>query len=158
MLTVYQIIIDLSTGRTWSMDFSGSKTSMPRRYLTNKFWIILICGLLAVSAAAAFLLGRMPARYANIYQNGELVESIDLSGVREPYTITMQCDAGVNIISVEHGRICIMDASCADKSCVRQGWMSSGAAPVVCLPHTLVITLDRGNSGAGDTGVDAVVG
>jgi len=62
---------------------------------------------------------------------------------------------GNNIISVEQGRIRVFAASCPDLICVRQGWVSNGLVPIVCLPNRLVITLDDGNN---DKGVDAVVG
>ena len=135
-----------------------------RRYISNKFWIALTGTVLLIAVALTFAIGRMPAKQARVYQNGVLIETIILSEVNEPYSFTVNCDSGTNIISVERGRVCISDADCHDGYCVRQGWISGGAAPIVCLPHGLVIAL-YGGSGAertqeksGDTDVDAVVG
>jgi hypothetical protein len=121
---------------------------------TNKFWVILLCGLLLVSAVLAFTLRRTPGNTASIYSDGELVRQLDLSAVAEPYTITVECETGMNVIAVEKGRIRILTADCHDGSCVRQGWISGGATPIVCLPHHLVIQLE--NVSAAD--VDAVAG
>lgn len=132
---------------------------------SNKFWIAMTGGLLIISVIAALALGRVPARQARVYQNGVLIRSISLSEVGEPYTFNVDCESGVNTVSVERGRICVSDANCHDGYCVRQGWMSGGAAPIVCLPHGLVITLDGGGGDGNDGGrrpdgtdVDAVVG
>lgn len=121
---------------------------------SNKFWITVICAVLLISASAALLLRRAPANRAYIYQDGELIRTLDLSAVAEPYSFTLVCGDGANTISVEHGRICVSDADCHDRLCVRQGWISGGSVPIVCLPHRLVIKLANSDS----SNIDAVVG
>ena len=58
-----------------------------------------------------------------------------------------------NVIVVENGRVCVKDASCPDRVCVRTGWIRYAGESIVCLPHKLVVTV-RG----GDTGPDAYTG
>ena len=72
---------------------------------------------------------------------GVLLEEIDLSRVDEPYSLTLEDESGRNVLSVERGRVCVSEADCPDQVCVKQGWVSSGAAPIVCLPHKLVVEL-----------------
>ena len=122
---------------------------------SNKFWIILLGGVVITSIITMFLLSRVPAGYAHIYQDGKLTETVNLSGVSEPYMFSAASGFGVNLIDVEPGRIRVLEASCPDGLCVRQGWVSSGFVPIVCLPNRLVITFEGGHS---DNGVDAVVG
>ncbi|MBR4895991.1 MAG: NusG domain II-containing protein, partial [Clostridia bacterium] len=52
--------------------------------------------------------------------------------------------SGENTVRVETGRIRIVSADCPDKICVDTGWISDSAAPIVCLPHRLVIRLEEG--------------
>jgi len=104
--------------------------------------------------AATIILRQAPAAQARIYSDGSLIETLDLNAVPEPYSIPVDSGGGYNIISVEQGRIRISEASCPDSSCIRQGWLSGGITPIVCLPHRLVIALE----GSSDKGVDAVVG
>ena len=104
---------------------------------------MLIAGVLLVSVAASLLLRQTQASTAVIYLDGILVERIVLSEVTVPYSFTVHASDGINVISVERGRICVSEADCPDKSCVRQGWVSGGAVPIVCLPHRLVIRLDN---------------
>ena len=83
-----------------------------------------------------------------------LTETVKLTAVTEPYTISIETGGGTNVIAVEQGRIRILQASCPDGTCVQQGWISGGRTPIVCLPHRLVIQLE----GNGDAGIDAIVG
>ena len=106
----------------------------------------LIAGLLAaaVAGSAVFILlqrGRAPAPVARISRDGVLLEEIDLSRVDEPYSLTLEDESGRNVLSVERGRVCVSEADFPDQVCVKQGWVSSGAAPIVCLPHKLVVEL-----------------
>jgi len=121
---------------------------------SNKFWIALLSIIIIASAAATLMLRQAPAAQARVYSDGTLIEILHISRAVEPYSLTVDSDAGVNVILVEHGRIRISEASCPDSSCVRQGWISGGITPIVCLPHRLVITLE----GGGKQDVDAVVG
>ena len=110
---------------------------------SNRFWILMIGAALVISAATAFLLRQGPANMARITLDGEVIDIIDLSAVSEPYTITVECEAGSNVIAIENGRIRISEADCPDGACVRQGWISGGFTPIVCLPRKLIIELER---------------
>ena len=132
-----------------------------RRKLSNRFWVIIVGCVFAFAVILSIALGRTPANQAQIYQDGVLIKTVVLSEIEEPYSFTVDCDSGINVIYVERGRICVSDADCHDKLCVRQGWISSGATPIVCLPHGLVITLDHSVENSRQTDgsdVDAVVG
>ena len=125
-----------------------------RRYFSNKFWIALTGGFLLLSSIAALALGRVPAKYAQLYQDGVFITAFELSDYDESFFYEVKNDAGTNLIQIEHGHICIAEASCPDGLCVRQGWVSSGVTPIVCLPHGLVITLDN----RANPDIDAIVG
>ena len=124
---------------------------------SNRFWIAILGCVLAMSASAAVFMTHFQTQssHAHIYQNGVLIDVLDLSQAREPFFLTAQGSGpGGNTIEVEQGRIRISQAHCPDELCVRQGWVSGGPMPIVCLPHRLVIRMVGGD----DFGVDAVVG
>ena len=121
---------------------------------SNRFWIAVLGGVILVSIATMLMLRKAPANVARIFQEGAQIKRLDLSAVTEPYSFTVESGAGINIIAVENGRIRVLEADCPDGLCVRQGWISSGSMPIVCLPHELIIQLDNGNSQE----LDAVVG
>jgi len=107
--------------------------------------------LLTLSIAAAVIVSGVSVTdaAANIYLDGALIYSIKLSDVKEPYSFDVEDgNGGKNTISVERGRICVSDADCPDKICVRTGWIADGTVPIVCLPHRLVIELSGAGSSA----------
>ena len=119
----------------------------------NRYWLILLVILLLGSSAAALFMQRAPGSVARIYQDGVLIKSLDLSDVTEPHSFTVEHGSGENVILIERGRIKVAEATCPDLLCVGQGWLRS-ARPIVCLPHRLVVTLNRQS----DNGPDAVTG
>ena len=46
---------------------------------------------------------------------------------------------GWNEITIRDGSVCISDADCPDKTCVKTGVLRSETIPIVCLPHKLII-------------------
>jgi hypothetical protein len=125
--------------------------------MKTRTWAALIAALLALfGALALWLSGRSAAgQVANIYVDGVCVRSVDLSQLKEPETYTMETEVGQNVIQIEPGRICVQEADCPDQVCVQAGWLTDSAAPIVCLPHRLVIRLE-GSRAAEDVAIDGV--
>lgn len=110
--------------------------------IKTKTWIFIFILVLLVCTAVTVMLytGAPEASVAEIYQDGQLIKTIDLNQVKEPYSFVIEDESGgCNTILVEPGRICISEADCPDQICVHQGWLKDSAAPIVCLPHRLVI-------------------
>lgn len=110
----------------------------------TRFWVTLIAVLLLVSVLASLLvLRRTAGTVAKIYLDGQCIRSIDLSRVNSASEFIVEGPAGSNTVRVEPGRICVSQADCPDQVCVHQGWISTGAVPVVCLPNRLVIQIEE---------------
>lgn len=115
---------------------------------SNSKWIVIFTVLCAVCAAIWLVRGRnaQEAVTAQIKQGNNIIQTIDLSEVFEPYEFEVtDGHGGRNIIRAEHGRIAVIDADCPDKLCVKQGYIENGAVPIVCLPHKLSITITGKN-------------
>ena len=79
---------------------------------------------------------------ADIYQNGNLLQSIDLSAVTESYSFTLEGENNCyNEIQVCPGSIGITAANCPDMLCVHQGFINSSLLPITCLPNRVVIRI-----------------
>ena len=129
---------------------------------SNRFWLFLLGGIIFCSSVVMLFLWQTPAGYSRIYKDGVLVtDAVNLQTLSEPFTIIIDGavntggTGGLNIVEADHGRIRMLEADCLDGFCVRQGWVSGGFVPIVCLPNRVVITFE---GGADDMGVDAVVG
>lgn len=108
---------------------------------------IFIGAALTLLAVISLLLILLPQKRAtgytaDIYQSGELLTSIDLSAVSQPYTFTVTGENGcTNEIEVRPDEVGIISADCPDKLCVHQGFISDSRLPITCLPNRLVIQL-----------------
>ena len=81
-------------------------------------------------------------RIARIYQQDKLLYEIDLSTVQKAYTITIDGENGAeNVVLVEQGQISMKSASCPDHLCVKQGAISNGILPIICLPNHIRISI-----------------
>ncbi|MCL1834837.1 MAG: NusG domain II-containing protein [Oscillospiraceae bacterium] len=125
--------------------------------MKTRYWILNTVGVFVIAIVVLLVFGNSPADTALVYQKGELIRTIDLTDVAEPYGFTVECETGSNHILVDKGRICIAQSDCPDGQCIYQGWVGGGGAPLVCLPHELVIELSSGSAPAASE-VDAVVG
>lgn len=122
----------------------------------NLKWALVFLCIIAVSAATVLIYkGRSAAaKTAQIIQNGKIVRTVELTGVSEPYEFEIVSDCGgSNTVRVENGKIGIVSATCPDKICVKQGFISTGALPIVCLPNKLSVVITEK-----DDEIDAVSG
>ena len=122
---------------------------------SNKFWIILFGVLIALSALAIFFMRAPEATHAQVFRNGVLIETIDLSALNETIDITLgKGSYNIIIIQAESGRIRISEADCFLGLCMRQGWRDTGIMPIICLPNRVTVRL----IGGVQADVDGVVG
>lgn len=94
---------------------------------------------------------------ADIYQNGQLIQSIPLDQVSEPYTLEIEGENGCyNRIEVRLGSIGVISADCPDLLCAKQGFIHTHTIPITCLPNKLVIRLRPADHSAGGIETDAI--
>lgn len=118
--------------------------------------------LILVTVVCMLYLLLIPRNYdscvADIYQDGQLLQSISLGQVQESYTIEIKGDYGyTNRIEVHPGKIGVIWADCPDRLCVRQGFLETTAIPIVCLPNGLVIRLRPESGGTTDPDAPDVI-
>lgn len=104
------------------------------------FWAVLFA-LLAAGAGAWHLARGAGGTTARVYVDGAQVASFDLSAAAVPYERTIETEYGYNILRISHGAIEVAEADCPEQTCVRQGAITDGLLPIVCLPHHLVIEI-----------------
>lgn len=124
-------------------DLFSRKNQKKHNPIKTTAWIIVI-GFIFVFSCIAIVYNtyfRETGTIAYIYQDGICIYSIDLSTVTESKSFVITGEQGNNTILIEEGKICISEADCPDQVCVRSGWLTNSVAPIVCLPHKLVISL-----------------
>ncbi|MDO5136653.1 MAG: NusG domain II-containing protein [Eubacteriales bacterium] len=124
--------------------------------IKTKYWLLLL-GLI-LGACLGYMLflysSKREGMRADIYQDGVLVSSVSLSQVTGTKTLTIQCEEGTNVIQYRQGQIRMLRSDCPGQFCVKAGWSSHSAEPIVCPPHKLVVQVVEEDQ-EGD-GIDAI--
>lgn len=122
-------------------------------HLKPRNWLLLFAVLTLICFGSILLLNsRSEALTAEIYQDGILIQIVDLTTLTEPMEIRLTDGGRENIILAENGQISMHSANCPDRLCVKQGIIKNSIYPIVCLPHKVVIK----PVSAADNPVDAV--
>ena len=100
--------------------------------------LIVVAAVLAVAAVLWAVLAHLTGTTAQIVCGGEIVETVDLSAVKEAYDVTL--DNGV-VIRVEPGAICFAASGCANQLCVHTGRLTKAGQSAACLPNKTLIRI-----------------
>ena len=103
-------------------------------------FIIIVAVLLAAAVISIPRFLSSDKLTAEIYVDGRLEETIDLSAVEKEYRITPSTEPEVEI-TVGKGEIYFSHAECKDKLCVKSGKLTSGGETAACLPSRVVISV-----------------
>lgn len=115
--------------------------------------VILVAVLLLLGGALAVFLyaTRQSGGYVSVQVDGEVLMELPLG---EDTRMTLGGDGHTNVLVIENGAAQVVEASCPDQVCVRQGAVRYEGESIVCLPHKLVITVKGGRA----NDVDGVAG
>ena len=118
--------------------------------MKNRIWIIifLVATVLCLGVWLYISNVSLPSKVVGIYQEGSLVEKIDINSVTGQREITLSGEYGENVILVSNGHIEMKSADCPDKICVEHGELKSSASRIVCLPNKVVIKFESSTDGA----------
>lgn len=106
------------------------------------FFIVIIVFLSLVCILFMLLTTDSENKKASIYLNNELYRTVNLSDLSIDDEFIIETEYGFNRIKVRNGMICVSEADCPDKTCVKTGWTNSFSRPVICIPHRLEIVVD----------------
>lgn len=106
-------------------------------------WVLVFAVIVLAGVAATVGIARGGGVVAVITVDGEVVERINLSKVRESRDIVIETAYGSNTVHVEPGAISVTEADCPDHICVLMGRLTTdGGMPIICMPHRLMIEIE----------------
>ena len=115
--------------------------------------LILAAVLLLLGGALALFLWltRQAGGIVTVQIGGKTVMELPLG---EDTEIVLGGGEHTNTLVIRGGTARVIEASCPDQICVRQGSVQYAGESIVCLPHRLVVTVRGGASGGldGSTG------
>ena len=100
--------------------------------------LIPIAVLLAAAGLLAAVFAGGNGATAEIIVEREIVATVDLTAVKEPYTL--QPEDGVTV-TVEPGAIRFSASDCPNQLCVRTGRLTKAGQSAACLPHRTLIRI-----------------
>lgn len=113
---------------------------------THRNDAILVVILLVLGGALALFLHltRQGGGYVSVQTDGKTVMELPLG---ENTRVVMGDGGHTNVLVIEDGMARVVEASCPDQICVRQGAVQYAGESIVCLPHKLVVTVEGGAPG-----------
>jgi len=111
--------------------------------MTKQVKVIAALLIVVVAACcAALLLPKHGGSVVRISQDGTVLREVALDQMTQPELIPVPAGEGhSNLIRVEPGRVCVVEANCPDQVCVNQGWISDSSVPIVCLPNKVIVEI-----------------
>lgn len=122
------------------------------RKLITKFDIFLI-SFIVLLTAGFFVFRSISDKkaFAEIYFDGEIIETVNLADKEEKKIVTGENSSVV--IVAKDGKIYFAESDCPDKVCIKSGELSENGDFASCLPEKVVIKV----SGAEGNEPDAIV-
>ena len=113
--------------------------------------LIAVAAILAAAGLLWVAFGRAEGAKAEIVVGRDTVETIDLTAVKEPYTLSLE--NGVTV-AVEPGAIRFSASDCANHLCLRAGKLTRAGQSAACLPNQTLIRV----TGRAKNALDALTG
>lgn len=117
--------------------------------IKTRIWIIFFAAFFSITLAVTYFLYHTQKENptARIYIDGNCVQSIDLASAEDGYFV-IETEYGSNTVAIASHKICVSNADCPCRTCVKTGWISDGTIPIVCLPHHLVVKIESAGKNA----------
>ena len=120
-----------------------------RKFRNDLIFIVAILALVAIGAAALFLL-RGQGSAVRVEVDGTVIGTYPLSVDREVEIITGENGEERNLLVIKDGKATVSTATCPDGICAAHKPISREGESIVCLPHKVVITVITVIGGGGN--------
>lgn len=106
---------------------------------------VLVIVLIVFSLLFAYYMStvnnNLEKKYISIQINGEEINTIEFSDDIIGETYVLETEFGRNVLQFGDGEVRIIEASCPDQLCVKQGKIGQVGQLLVCLPNRLVVEI-----------------
>lgn len=81
---------------------------------------------------------------ALVRRGGEVLARLELS--KDTELLVGDREGDYNLIQVQDGKVRVAEANCGDLTCVYTGWAQREGDVIACLPHGVIIYIEREGS------------
>jgi hypothetical protein len=116
----------------------------------DKFLLLFILIILGIVALQIFI-PNTKSKTLIVRSDGKIVKTIPLS-TNLSKKITVKSKEGFLTIEIDKGRVKVIQSTCRDKLCIKQGWIEKIGESIVCLPNRISISI----IGKGENGINSI--
>ncbi len=107
----------------------------------DKFVIVLIIVSLLFGIFIQYVLRRNQEKLLVILSDGELFMKVPISDSTNLGPILVKSKEGFLYVIVNKGKVKVIESTCKDKLCIKQGEISKVGESIVCLPNRISISI-----------------
>ena len=106
--------------------------------------VIVVLLIAGVSYSMMHFMRSGEGHFAQVSVDGKVQGTYSLDKDR---TIEIKSSKGKNILIIKDGKVEMKEADCPDKYCVKQGKIKNVGETIVCLPHKVVVEIEKTSKG-----------
>ena len=112
-------------------------------------FVILLVAL--VVASMQFFIPNTRSKSIIIRSDGTVVKKISLTK-NKTEEFNIRSKEGSLTVEIKAGRVRVIESTCKDKLCVKEGWIEKVGESIVCLPNRISISI----VGEKENGIDSI--
>ncbi len=117
----------------------------------DKILIIVVLIILGISLFQILKPGKAGNKIVIIRSDGKVIQQISLN-TNKNSEFLVKSREGHLTVEIKNGKVRVVNSTCKDKLCVKEGWISKSGESIVCLPNRISISI----IGRNDQPVDSV--
>ena len=138
------------------MDNAAGNKGNRKRMLRDILLVVVLLALAVVLLIVIYNRGREGSYVVVMIRNKEIARySLAINAIYAIYDIYDDYDnydnngdnGRKNKIEIKDGRVRMLEASCPNHLCIRQGWISLEGQSIVCLPNKVVVRIEGSGNG-----------
>lgn len=129
----------------YGFNLKRRNTEALRKIKQRNILLVLVIGIIVITSlnwSSLYSMEQSKSLIANITSNGRVIRKVDLNNIRGPQLILLKSNGLKLTVSVEKGKVRILDSECPDKFCVQSGWLSKPGESVICMHSNTFVMIE----------------
>ncbi len=116
----------------------------------DKILIIIILAIIGISLFQ-ILKPDKTNKILVIRSDGKVIKQINLNTSKDTEFVVKSREGHLTV-EIKNGKVRVINSTCNDKLCIKEGWISRSGESIVCLPNRISISI----TGQNDQPVDSI--
>ncbi len=116
----------------------------------DKILIIIILAIIGISLFQILKPDKVN-KILIIRSDGKVIKQINLNTSKDTEFVVKSREGHLTV-EIKNGKVRVINSTCKDKLCIKEGWISRSGESIVCLPNRISISI----TGQNDQPVDSI--